>query len=110
MTSGITGMVGATAMISGIGTAVTEGNCIVADSLDFVDKVNQPIANISGIAQNVIRHAQTTIDSAQSLSPQLDAIATAMSSLSTALKVDTCSLTSDITGPFEILFFMRIKD
>ena len=98
---GITGQVNAKVLVDGITGAVSEGNCIVADSIDFVETISKPMRNITTIATKVIQQTFSTIETASGLGSKLTAIATAMTALSTSIKTDTCNLGSmPVTPPF----------
>ena len=89
---GITGQVYATQMIDGISSVVTEGNCAVADAIDFVERIAKPITNISTLVGAVISDTRATIASAASLGPQLTAISAAMTTFAATMRADTCGL------------------
>jgi hypothetical protein len=94
---GIPGQVLTVQMMDGIKEFVDEGNCAIADSIDFVEGIARPITNITQIATNVISDTRSTISSARSLNPQMTAIADALSQLATTLRTDTCNLNQYFT-------------
>ena len=87
---GITGQVNTVTMIEGLKTTATEGSCIIADAIDFVERIQAPIFKMSTLAQEVIGKTSNAISAASNLGTSMTAIATAMTDLGTHIDTDSC--------------------
>ena len=89
--SGIPGIVAAGEMIDGIRKAGGEANCIIADSIDFVEDITRPFGNISETAGTVLSNTAGAIEKASGLGATMTSIANKMTELKDFIKQDTCN-------------------